>query len=548
MESPKIKVLVHSNYSRMVTGFGKNAKNILLGLFDDPRFEVAEAANGLKFGADLNTPWKFYGTYPSDPSVLQAIESDAHKKRIASYGGFCIDQIVEDFRPDIYLGIEDIWAFREFENKPWWNDVNTILWTTLDSLPIIDDAKFLSKHCDKMLVWASFAEKEMKSLGLEVETLHGAVDYSDFYEKSAQEKFELKSKYGLQDNFVIGFVFKNQLRKSVGNLLDGFKKFKSSVCPEAKLLLHTDWADTQNGWNIPKFLHEKNISREDVLCCYSCDSCGQPLIYPYNGEDQNCPFCSAEKSLKSKSSIKGLSESQLNDLYNVMDVYCHPFTSGGQELPIQEAKAAGLITLVTEYSCGTDSCYPEQGGLPLDWSEYREIQTQFIKATTDPESIFQQLSRVYNMPNDELQTFKKRGLDYVKREFSCQSVLAKLKDILLSLPPKSERPEVIEVSQPSVEAAQKPATNKRTIVVADCDRFESIIINAVLHKLKRKDVDHNLFVATHEENFPFIEDNKSLSGLVKFKPSFLNEEAVLSQGYFDSYINLSGLAKHKSVL
>ena len=43
-----------------------------------------------------------------------------------------------------------------------------------------------------------------------------------------------------------------------------------------------------------------------------------------------------------------------------MDVYCHPFTSGGQELPIQEAKAAGLITLVTEYSCGTDSCYDHQ--------------------------------------------------------------------------------------------------------------------------------------------------------------------------------------------
>ena len=63
-----------------------------------------------------------------------------------------------------------------------------------------------------------------------------------------------------------------------------------------------------------------------------------------------------------------------------MDVYCHPFTSGGQEIPIQEAKLTELITLVTNYSCGEDSCNPESGGIPLEWSEYREPGTQFIKA------------------------------------------------------------------------------------------------------------------------------------------------------------------------
>ena len=67
-----------------------------------------------------------------------------------------------------------------------------------------------------------------------------------------------------------------------------------------------------------------------------------------------------------------------------MDVYCHPFTSGGQEIPIQEAKLVELITLVTNYSCGEDHCTKESGGLPLDWSEYREPGTQFIKASTSP--------------------------------------------------------------------------------------------------------------------------------------------------------------------
>ena len=94
---------------------------------------------------------------------------------------------------------------------------------------------------------------------------------------------------------------------------------------------------------------------------------------------------------------RGVTDAQLNEVYNLMDVYCHPFTSGGQEIPIQEAKLAELITLVTNYSCGEDCCTEESGGLPLDWTEYREPGTQFIKASTSPESISSQLSKVHSM-------------------------------------------------------------------------------------------------------------------------------------------------------
>ena len=61
----------------------------------------------------------------------------------------------------------------------------------------------------------------------------------------------------LSDEFIIGFVFRNQLRKSVPNLLDGFVEFKNSnPQSKAKLLLHTHWSE---GWDIPRLLREKNI-------------------------------------------------------------------------------------------------------------------------------------------------------------------------------------------------------------------------------------------------------------------------------------------------
>ena len=105
-----------------------------------------------------------------------------------------------------------------------------------------------------------------------------------------------------------------------------------------------------------------------------------------------------------------------------MDVYCHPFTSGGQEIPIQEAKLTELITLVTDYSCGQEQCEEGSGSIPLEWSKYIEHQTEFIKASTCPESIYNNLLRVYNMPKNELESMGKMARQWVIDGFSVEVV------------------------------------------------------------------------------------------------------------------------------
>ena len=420
-----------SNYSRALTGFGNSMKNILIRLHQDPRFEVVELANGVRYGAPISTPWRAYGTYPSDMKTLQEIQNNPRLERLSAYGNYTIDKIIELEKPDVVIGIEDIWAF-EWHQKKWFDKLGVILWTTLDSLPILDQAFNLAPKVNKFLVWASFAEKEMKKRGFDVETLHGAIDYSSF--KPLENRNELRAKFGLQDNFLIGFVFKNQLRKSVPNLLEGFRLFKENN-PEAKLLLHTDWKNDEHTWDIPKYIEEKGLDPNDILATYVCQKCKNYLLAPYQGEDRNCPICNSEKSLITKNNMFGVTEEQLNEIYNLMDVYCHPFTSGGQELPIQEAKAAGLITLVTEYSCGLDSCYEEDGGIPLKWVEYREPFTQFIKATTLPESICESLQRVKDMPEEEKKELIANGKRCIDDKFNVDKIVDRLKEIILELGP-----------------------------------------------------------------------------------------------------------------
>ena len=145
-------------------------------------------------------------------------------------------------------------------------------------------------------------------------------------------------------------------------------------------------------------------------------------------------FVVQKKSQKTTSPKLGVSETQLNQIYNNMDVYCHPFTSGGQEIPIQEAKLAELITLVTNYSCGEDCCTEEAAGFPLSWTEYREPGTQFIKASTSPESIASQLRKVFKMKKDKRKEMGEQAREFVIKNYSIEAIGSQLEKIIDEMP------------------------------------------------------------------------------------------------------------------
>ena len=426
----KKTVLIHSNFCRAFTGFGKNKKNIMRYLFDTGKYNLVELANGLQWG-DPQTqmvPWECRGSLPAPPQ-LERLKPE--QQRAEGYGLSLVDRAINEFKPDVYIGMEDIWAFNNFHNKPWWNKINCMIWTTLDSLPILPQAVDYAPKIRNYYVWASFAEKAMTKMGYNhVKTLRGSLDTKNFFRLPDSKRDELRAAHGLSNDYVIGFVFRNQLRKTVPNLLDGFKVFKEKE-PKAKLLLHTHWSE---GWDIPRMLQEKSISQGDVLTTYICAKCSTYQVRPFSGQEQNCPKCGAEKSVSTTNTAKGVSEQQLNEVYNLMDVYCHPFTSGGQEIPIQEAKLTELITLVTNYSCGEDTCTEESGGLALDWSEYREPGTQFIKASTCARSIANQLEHVWKMSDDRRREIGEKARQWTIDNFSIEVIGKRLEQIIDELP------------------------------------------------------------------------------------------------------------------
>jgi hypothetical protein len=176
--SKKKKIVFHSNHSRAFTGFGKNTKNILRYLHGTGKYDIVEFCNGMSWSTQhLSTlPWKARGSLPDDQGLLQKLNQDPQLARAAGYGANMIDEIIKQEKPDLYIGSEDIWAFNGYTKKPWWNKTNCMIWTTLDSLPILPDAISSAPQIKNYYVWASFAEKAMREAGhSHVRTRHGSL-------------------------------------------------------------------------------------------------------------------------------------------------------------------------------------------------------------------------------------------------------------------------------------------------------------------------------------------------------------------------------------
>lgn len=450
----KKKIVFHSDFALSKTGFGRNAKAILSYLYSTGKYDVISVAGGVtKNHPELErTPWKSVGVVPSQGAELQDFNSSPDKTRLYSYGAFEIDKIIETEKPDFYIGVQDFWGIDYCIDKPWFNKINSVIWTTLDSLPLLPSAVSQAPKIKNYWVWSNFAEKEMHRIGFShVKTLHGAIDISDFKPLPQEQKDEIRKNNNIsKKDFIIGFVFRNQLRKSVPNLLQGFKIFKD-VNPQisAKLLLHTHW---QEGWNIHKLCKEIGVEESDVLTTYVCKNCKAYEIKNFSGPEVSCKFCRTNNSQITTGVACGVNEKHLNEIYNCMDVYCHPFTSGGQEIPIQEAKLTGLITLVTNYSCGEEMCCAEAASIPLDWSEYREFGTEFIKASTCPKSIAKNLEAVFKMDSSQKQKMGRTARKWVIENFSASFIGGKIEKFLDSQSFSDYSPEDNKSSKANPEA------------------------------------------------------------------------------------------------
>jgi hypothetical protein len=402
MTQRKKRVLYISDFAAAFTGFGKNTKLLLKYLNSTGKYEILNAAQGMpKRGPhEKRFPWSTIGVMPDDPNKIAQLNQDPNMARMASYGDAEIDSIVNDFKPDVIFSVNDTWGSQYVINKKFFNFIPTVCWNTFDSLPLLPDTIKNAEKIKHYWTWSDFARKELHKLGHEnVKNQYPLVNTDNFYKLPQDKINEILTKNNLPLNsFIIGFVFRNQLRKLINTQIEAYAQFKR-VNPEIKntfLYTHTHYGE---GWDIGRLCEQYGVNRNEVLCTYICKETKQYFILPFSGQDIENPITKT-KSLITTNVGLGVSDEQLNEIYNIFSLYSHPATSGACELPCVEAALTEKIITTSAYSFGEDIIEKNEGSIPMKFTFYTEHGTQFLKSQPSHSSLSQIFKKVYDMSPD----------------------------------------------------------------------------------------------------------------------------------------------------
>lgn len=445
------KILLQTNAPWIKTGLGENGRYLMKHLLKTGKYNlVYYCTNGI-FQHDPNLgrmPCKAYGVVPSDQNVLNQIGQNPEHARQVSYGSYFIDQIVKDEKPDIWWESDDLWSTNGYLEKPWFQHVTTVFHKTPDSIPILDSAYQQAKATKHYYAWVKYAADEMKRVDpslSHVGHVYGMTDTSHFSPITPKEKSDLRKRFGIDDDCVIfHYMGRNQYRKSMPAMIEAFALFKrQNPKAKAKIHFHTAFGEKAQGWDISKIAAQHGVSQDDVLCTYVCKNCGTWHIASYRGEDIDCPYCGAKKSMATPTVGNGVPDEEMRLLHGVFDAGISAFNSGGFERASSAFLLCGLPTAVTEYFCGVD--FTEQPFVyPIKWSAYYQEGTNFVKAANDPRSICGFMEKIYTMSSAEKQRISEEGRAWSAKTFSVETIGAQWEAVFDSIKPKDWSSIVLE--------------------------------------------------------------------------------------------------------
>lgn len=506
----KKKIVVHSNSCLALTGFGRHMKYLLSYLFKTGKYELIEyAAAPLTWSHPIckAMPWKCYGALPDDQSELDQFRDDPVKMQAIHYGAYNINKVLSQEKPDVLIMVEDIWGMPYF-SYPWIGKFPHVFWTPIDSLPILPVFKENKDKFGNLWVKALFAQEALKEQGIESKYMPALIGKDEFIILPEEKKNNIRKKYGIAENTLLfGFVFRNQLRKLVGTLIEAFALFKKqNPSVDAKLFLHTNWSETE-GWRIPEFADRFGVQREDIITTYICKDCKSVSVKPFYGEKLDCQKCRSEETVNTSGVSIGVTDEELCELYNMLDAYIHPATSGGFEMPVLEAIFSGIPVATTDYSYGKNFTI-NKNVFPLSFFLYREKGSQFDKAQVDPSSILEFMNKILGMSKEERLKLGIETRQWAEQEFDGDKICKQVEDFIDSLPYTDynfdfEEPDLKSKKFDIENHIDKNSDKKRILYVepgslSEC--FDSLVI---LDKLKDKyDLSEwDFYVATL---FPFI--------------------------------------------
>ncbi len=405
----KKRILFIGEASFLNTGFSTYYRELLPRLVATGKYEIAELGSYAsqtdpRIQEFIAGRWKFYGVLPASQEEAQIFNQPSPHPRARGqntnqFGEYKFNHVLADFKPDIVVDIRDWWMLEYQERsifRPWYK---WIVMPTVDAEPQAEEWIQTYENANLVLAYSDYGIHTLRRqshllpngrrrMRVFPKAMRPGVDLETF----TPLKEEARGWWNLNPKMpVIGTVMRNQSRKLYPDLIDGFalmkEKYKGNEpVDKAVLLIHSAWPDNVHSFDYPRHVmrldayewmtyHSKGI-RGSVLQTMYCHSCKEPHVTSamnlWSKPLQEgriklpCPHCGKVDASPPTTSI-GFTREALAKLYNLMDLYVQCSICEGDGMPIQEAKACGVPTLVTDYTA-----MREKGRYP-EYSHFEEV-------------------------------------------------------------------------------------------------------------------------------------------------------------------------------
>ena len=394
----KKRIFIANDASCLNTGYGIYGKEILTRLHNSGKYDVAELGCYIdkNHPATSTIPWKFY------PNAVSG-DDPQHQKyasnNINQFGLWRFNKAVANFKPHIVFDVRDYWMFSYQETSPLRPFFHWVIMPTVDSAPQKLEWRYTFSNADIVVPYTQWAKKTLikecgNSINLFPKCAYAGINPNEFF--PLENKTQHKIQYFGKDITVVGAVMRNQKRKLLPDLMLSFKKYlellKSNNLDKeyqnTYLYLHTSYPE-ENGWDIPALLLEYGIA-DRVYFSYLCRNCGSFLPSKFQGAIKRCIKCNTYSSVVS-SPINGVNTSQLNEIYNLFDIFVQYAICEGFGMPQVEAAACGLKIASVDYSAMSEIVDTLDGiSLPVQ-RMFRETETNADRAYPDVDATAQKI-------------------------------------------------------------------------------------------------------------------------------------------------------------
>jgi glycosyltransferase involved in cell wall biosynthesis len=421
VHSPKTKktdkvvnLLFYGDFN-CTTGFGNVSKQLIDNWSKNKNFNIVILAIN-----DLSE--KPYN-YKENVFVIPCLVADENKD---SYARLELLKTLYSENFDVFFALNDIEVLNSMNEhlanvkkeraKANKKKTKFVLYTPIDSEPRPSDCEVVNIF-DEVITYTEYGRAVLKpiikeSVWKKIKVIPHGIDTEVFYPIPYElENSETKKQiFGRDDVFVFGSVNRNSARKDLATLMIGFAMFKHTSQADAVLYLHCNPKDKMG---IDCYRLSERLGLE----------VGKDIFFPKDFNENN-----------------GISESELNKIYNTFNCFITTTTAEGWGLSIVEAMACKKLVVAPKHTSIQEITDNGNNAFTFKFIQRAVFVNDFekIRFISNSEEVAQVCGIVYNIQNeepevqDQVKEIIDRAYDHVAK-WKWKDIAKKFEQIILKL-------------------------------------------------------------------------------------------------------------------